>query len=100
MKEKRPLSTWNRVKVKESEVVQVMEQILNAMPISHYGNIPYENVPECVEPLVVPLEPSKLDTESSGEDTDIYWPLEETDPVCRLIVIPDEIIKPTATEQP
>ena len=60
------------------------------MPVSYHGTIPYEDVPECVEPPAIPLKPRLQETELSSDETDTYWPLEETDPKWALIVIPDE----------
>ena len=49
--------------------------------------------------LSSPTKPKQMDTESSGEDTDRYWPLEEIDPIHKLIIIPDEITKPSTSGQ-
>ena len=53
--------------------------ILKAMPLSIYGNVAHEDLPECVHPIFQNPVPAKA--ESSGEDTDNYWPVDRDDPL-------------------
>ena len=56
--------------------------MLKAMPLSIYGNIPYEDLPECVDPIFQKPIPAEADL--SGEDTDNYWLIDKDDPLTQL----------------
>ena len=65
--------------------------MLKAMPLSVYGNIPYEDIPECVDPIF--QNPILTEAESSREDTDNYWPPDKDDPITELYIDHTEVKK-------
>ena len=76
----------HKIQIKEHETLMVSMDMMKAMPLSVYGNIPYEDIPECVDPIF--QKPIPTDAVSSGNETDNYWPPDINDSIISLYIVP------------